>query len=327
MDSILVTGASGFVGGHIVRLLRARQVAVRCLVRRTSRLDFIQLADPEVIRGDVTEPESLKSALDGVDGVVHCAGLTKARSRTEFFRVNVEGSRNLYLACKERKNQLAKIIHISSLSALGPSIDGNPVEEDVCPQPVSDYGESKLAAQRIAERFMTELPISIIIPPAVYGPRDVDFLVYFKLVARGFAPLVGRRPRFLSLIYVQDLAEASIQALFNDRATARSYLVSDGATYAWTDITDSIGMVMNCRPKRIHFPVAGARLLGSLGDLRSRLTGKAQLISSQKVREFCQSAWTCSSKRIEEELGFRPHYPLESGMRETYSWYKENAWL
>jgi nucleoside-diphosphate-sugar epimerase len=327
MHNILVTGASGFIGGHIVRLLCARQIAVRCLVRQTSRLDFIGPSTPEFVWGDVTEPESLKAALDGVDGVIHCAGLTKARSRTEYFRVNAEGSQSLYSACREYRGQLAKIVHISSLSAIGPAIDGRPVEEDSAPHPVSHYGESKLAAQRIAEGCMKELPISIIIPPAVYGPRDLDFFVYFKFVARGFAPLVGRRPRYLSLIYAHDLAEAALQALFSELSTGRSYLVNDGGTYAWTDVTDAIGAVMDRRPRRIHFPVGAARLLGRLGDLGAGLTGKAQLISSQKVREFRQNAWTCSSRRIEEELGFRPSYTLESGMRETYSWYKENAWL
>jgi nucleoside-diphosphate-sugar epimerase len=327
MHTILVTGASGFVGGHIVRLLRARQVAVRCLVRRTSRLDFIQPSAPEFVWGDVNDQESLKAALDGVDGVIHCAGITKARSRTEFFRVNAEGSRNLFMACKERRGRLAKIVHISSLAALGPAFDGKPVAEDAPPHPISYYGESKLAAHRIAENCMKELPVSIILPPAVYGPHDVDFLVYFKLIARGFAPLVGRHPRFLSLVYAQDLAEAALLALFSDRATGKSYLVNDGGTYSWTDVTDAIAATMNRRSRRIHFPVAAAKLLGRLGDLGSGLTGKALLLSSQKVHEFCQNAWICSSLRIAEELGFHPRWNLESGMRETYLWYKENSWL
>jgi nucleoside-diphosphate-sugar epimerase len=327
MHTILVTGASGFVGGHIVRLLRARQVAVRCLVRRTSRLDFIQSSAPEIVWGDVNDPDSLGAALDGVEGVIHCAGITKARSRAEFFRVNAEGSRNLYAACGEYRCHLAKIVHISSLAALGPAFNGKPVEEDTPPHPISDYGESKLAAHRIAERYMKELPVSIILPPAVYGPRDVDFLVYFKLIARGFAPLVGRRPRFLSLIYAQDLAEAAVQAFFSDRATGRSYLVNDGETYSWTGVVDAVGRAMLREPRRIYIPVALARFLGRLGDLGAGLTGKALLLSSQKVHEFCQNAWICSSLRIAEELGFCPCWNIESGMRETYSWYKENGWL
>jgi nucleoside-diphosphate-sugar epimerase len=327
MRTVLVTGASGFVGGHIVRMLHSKQIAVRCLVRRTSRLDFIQPCAPEIAWGDVNDLESLKAALNGVDGVVHCAGITKARSRGEYFRVNVDGSQNLFSACKELGGKLVKIVHISSLSALGPAMDGIPVVEDAPAHPVSDYGESKLAAQRVAEGFMDKLPISIIMPPAVYGPRDSDFLVYFKLAGRGFAPLVGRQPQFLSLIYVRDLAEAALEALLQDRATSRSYLVNDGNTYSWTDIIDSIGRVMDRKPRYIRFPVLAARFLGGLGDLGQKLTGRALLISSQKIREFQQDAWTCSSHKIREELGFCPRFTLETGMRETYSWYKENAWL
>jgi nucleoside-diphosphate-sugar epimerase len=327
MHSVLVTGASGFVGSHIVQALRARGIAVRCLVRRTSRLDVLRPSAPEFAWGDVGEPETLGPALAGVDAVIHCAGLTRARSRSEYFQVNADGSRNLYCACTAHKGRLARIIHISSLAALGPATAEKPVTEDNSPRPVNDYGESKLAGQRMAEACMDQLPISVLIPPAVYGPRDIDFLAYFKWVARGFVPLVGRRPCTFSLIYIADLVEAILRVLFSERAAGRSYLVSDGCYYGWTDLADTVGAALNRRPQYVYLPASAARIVGMIGDLTARVTGKARLISSQKIRELLQVSWTCSSQRISEELDYRAAYLLEAGVRETLAWYRENSWL
>jgi dihydroflavonol-4-reductase len=327
MFKVLVTGASGFVGGHVVHALRAHGIAVRCLVRKTSRLAMIAQLNPELAFGDVTQPETLKPALEGIDSVVHCAGLTRAISRGEFLRVNETGSKNLYAACLERASAIRKVVHIGSLAALGPSRHGTPVTEASTPRPASTYGESKLAGQREAERCMSRLPVSIVIPPAVYGPHDVDFLVYFKFAARGIIPLIGRSARYLSLVYVKDLAEAVAQTLVSDRTAGRSYLVDDGSIHTWTSLADAIGSAMNRTPRHIHIPPAAVKGIGALGDLYARLTGRAGLISAQKVGEFLQASWTCSSQRIRDELSFQPQYPLERGIAETYTWYRENGWL
>jgi nucleoside-diphosphate-sugar epimerase len=327
MRKVLVTGASGFVGGHIVQVLRSRGVAVRCLVRPTSRLDFIAPSAPEMALGNVTEPETLAPALEGIDAVVHCAGLTRAASRIDYFQVNEGGTGNLYTACKKRKEQIQRIVHISSLAAFGPSADGKPVTEDSIPHPISDYGKSKLAGQRLAEACLDELPLSILVPPAVYGPRDVDFYVYFKLVARGIMPFIGSKERQVSLIYVKDLAEAAIRVLFSDRAVGRTYLVDDGCIHTWASVGDAIGSAMMRTPKRIRLPIAAVRGMGAIGDFGSKLTRKPWLLNSQKVEDFLQAAWTCSSQRIRNELGFRDQYPFDQGIRETLHWYRDNKWL
>jgi nucleoside-diphosphate-sugar epimerase len=327
MRKVLVTGASGFIGGHIVQTLRSQGLPVRCLVRPTSRLDFIKPFDPELAWGDVMEPETLGPAIAGADAVVHCAGVTKARSRSEYFRINESGTRNLFAAFLKRKGEISKIVHVSSLAAFGPSADGNPVTEDTPPHPVGDYGASKLAAQRLAESHMDDLPVSIVVPPAVYGPRDPDFHVYFRFVARGFLPLLGREARHLSLIYAKDLAAAVAAVLTDERATGRAYLVEDGNVQTWTSIGQAIGSAMNRQPHSIHLPIVLVKGMAAVGDFTSKLTGKAWLLNSQKVREFTAQAWICSSRRIRDELGFCPQYPLARGIQETLAWYRENRWL
>jgi len=327
MRRVLVTGASGFIGGHIVHALHARGIGVRCLVRRSSRLDFIIPLAPELALGDVTQPETLEAALENVDGVVHCAGLTRACDRAAYFRINEGGTRNLFAACKARAAHIAKIVHIGSLAAFGPSNEGTPIAESSAPRPISDYGESKLAGHYAAEAGMAELPVCIIAPPAVYGPYDDAFLVYFRFAAHGIVPVIGRNPRYLSLIYVQDLAEAAVDALIDDRTAGKVYLVDDGIIQSWTSLADTIGRAMKRAARHIYVPVAALRCVGAIGDLRARVTGKAPLIHSQKIRDFLQKAWTCSSQRIRDDLGFRPQHTLERGIEETLCWYRANGRL
>lgn len=325
MHKVLITGATGFVGSHVAKVLRSRGMAVRCLARKTSRLNLIDSASLEIAYGDVTLPETLGSALKDVDGIVHCAGLTKARSAADYFRVNQQGSQNLYLASQRFQGRISKIVHISSLAALGPSVAWQPITEESTPRPVSDYGWSKLAGQRVAESFMQDLPISILIPPAVYGPGDVDFRVYFRLAALGIAPLPGGAPRYLSLIHVKDLAEAVVLALTADKSNRRSYLVEDGCIQTWAGVADTIDHALGRTSRRVHLPPFTARIAGTLGDLFSWVSGRAVLLNSQKVEEILQAAWICSAQRIRDELGFRPSYSLERGFGETLAWYRQQT--
>jgi nucleoside-diphosphate-sugar epimerase len=327
MRTVLVTGASGFVGGHIVEALRSRGISVRCLVRKTSSLDFLASLRPELVLGDVTVPATLTSALEGADAVVHSAGLTKAAFSRDYFRVNEAGCRNLYAASMNFRPRLAKIVHISSLAAFGPAAGGTPLTEDSPPHPVSDYGRSKLAGQHVAETYARDLPISIVIPPAVYGPGDRDFLAYFKLVDLGIMPFIGRAARYLSLIYVKDLAEAVVRVLLSESAAGRTYLVDDGSVQSWASMAETIGRTMGKTPHRVYIPAVVAKGAGLIGDLLSRLTGKPPLLNGSKVKELLQPTWVCSSNRIREELGFRAAYSLEEGIRETLAWYRERRWL
>jgi len=327
MKTVLVTGAWGFGGGHVVQALARSGIRPRCLVRKTSRLEFIREWSPELVLGDVASLASLESAVEGVDGIVHCAGVTKALSLKDFMRVNADGCANLYRACLTRNPGVRRIVHVSSLAALGPSAIGRPVREGEERRPVSDYGRSKLAGHRIAEAHMDKLPIVILVPPAVYGPFDRDFLQYFAWVKRGISPMIGRDERWISLIYAKDLARAVLACLEHEKAAGNEVIVEDGRPHTWTEMAAAIGRSLHKSPVRIRLPPALAQAACAVTGLVAKCTGKPALFSRDKLKEVLQPSWTCSSDKIRAELGFAPEYPLEKGIEETYRWYTEHQWL
>ena len=327
MKTVLVTGASGFVGGHIVAALARNGIRPRCLVRKTSRLEFIREFSPELVLGDVASLASLESAVEGVDGIIHCAGVTKALSLEQYMRVNAEGCENLYRACLARNPGVRRIVHVSSLAALGPSVAGRPVREGEERRPVSDYGRSKLAGHRIAEDYIGRLPITIIDPPAVYGPFDRDFLSYFVWVKRGLSVMIGRQERWISLIYAKDLARAVLACLENEKAAGNEYIVEDGRPHTWTEVAAEIGRSLRKSPVLLRLPASLAKVACAVSGFVAKCAGKPTLFSRDKLNEILQPSWTCSSAKIRADLGFAPQYPLEKGIEETYRWYKEHKWL
>jgi nucleoside-diphosphate-sugar epimerase len=265
--------------------------------------------------------------VEGADGVVHCAGVIRALSLPDFLRVNAEGCGNLYRACLAKNPSVRRIVHISSLAALGPSVAGVPAQEGQERRPVSNYGVSKLAGQRIAEAHMDRLPVVILIPPAVYGPFDRAFLGLFNCVKRGFALTIGREERWASLIYAKDLARAVLACLGSEKAVGNEYLIEDGHPHTWREVAAAVGESMHKSHVRVPIPPMVARAAGAVIGCAARWTGKPAFFDRDRLNDFLQPSWTCSSARIRAELGFAPHYTLEQGLAETFRWYTEHNWL
>ncbi len=322
----LVTGASGFIGSHLVDRLLAEGVAVKCLVRRRSNLAWLKRLPVTLITGDFQDPASLAPAVADTEVVFHVAGATRASRRSHYFRGNFEATRNLLRACEHYGPAEQKFVFISSLAAAGPS-EGYPLTEDLPPRPVSAYGESKLRAEEAVLEFSQQRPATIIRPPAVYGPRDRDTLLLIKGIHRGVHVIPGRIPQKVSLVHVRDLVAGVLLAARSERSRGRIYYLCGEGHHDWRSIGEQAGRVLGKRYLTLRVPWWLMRLVALGGSLVSQFTPTPTLMSLDKLRDLRQSGWLCSNARARTELGFRPALDLFSGLADAAAWYKKAGWL
>ena len=332
---VLLTGGTGFVGPATARALADAGHEVRCLVRRSSDLGPLGASGArlEFAIGDVSAPATLPEAVAGCDAVVHLAGLTKTVTPAAYYRVNADGTGNLAGAAAAAG--VKRFVHCSTLAVAGPMAPGRPVREEDPPAPVSHYGRSKLAAEEAVRRHAPSMEAVIVRPPIVYGPRDRDFFEIFKMAALGLAlkpGLIGDK-RY-SMIYVDDLGRALALALANGKPAGDGrdgsgvYYVSDGGVHAWADVIRAAGRALG-RPNTVVLPVPESLSWGAglWGELVGRVTGRAQILSFDKIRELGGAGWACETERARADLGFAPAWPLEQGREAAAAWYREQRWL
>jgi dihydroflavonol-4-reductase len=323
----LVTGANGFVGSHLVEGLLHKGCQVRCLVRKTSNLKWLSGLEVEYVYGEITDKYSLANAVKDVDYIFHCAGLTTAKSKDEYFKVNAEGTTNLIEACLEGNSQLKRFVYVSSQAAVGPGDDNQPLNEETSCRPITDYGESKLEGERIVLEHASELPITIIRPPAVYGPRDPDMLGFFKVVNKGFRVSFGFGESYLSLVYVGDLVDGIIHAAENPVSVNQTYFIADERIYSWKEAFRIISEVLNRKTIPLKIPKSLVIFLAFLSESFSKLLGKAAVFNTQKAKEITQRYWGLDISKAKAELGFASQYDLQKGTEDTIKWYKTMGWL
>jgi dihydroflavonol-4-reductase len=324
---VLVTGGTGFVGSHLVESLLQKGYRVTCLVRDPNRLRWLAGLDVRLAKGDCSLPESLIPAVHDVSIVFHAAGLTKAKRAREYYEVNHLGTRNILEASARHGPGIEKFILISSLAAAGPSPDGNPVQDVDIPRPVSDYGKSKLFAEKEALAYRDRLPVVIFRPSAVYGPRDRDMFELFRWAARGLTMEIAGGERYISPCYVLDLVAALLLATEKKIESGSIYFVSENRAYSWSEFREALLTAGGVKARNITVPYPAAYLIGLFSELGGLLASRPALTNRQKIYEAVQKYWICDLKKIESELGFVPGYPLQKGLEMTWQWYREKGWL
>lgn len=321
-----VTGGTGFVGSHLVEHLLAAGHDVTCLVRSSAKAQAL-FADrpPRLIQAALTDGKAIRSAADGCDVVFHVAGITSARSRAEFFRVNEGGT---VAVLTHLPPSVRRFVYVSSLAAAGPARRGVPHDGREHPAPVTHYGASKVAAE-LAVRA-GDRPWTIVRPPAVYGPRDVEFLRVFRLVRGPVIPVFGDGRQELTFVYVADLARALIAAAQADAAAGRVYYGTHPEVVDQRAFMAAVARAVRTDgrlPRVLPIPALPARAALWVTQIGALLAGRATVLTADKANEFLADSFACSPAPLERDTGWRAEHGLATGIPVTAAWYREHQWL
>jgi len=318
----LVTGATGFIGSHLVARLAADNWRVLCLVRPRTRKDDFLPAGVETLPGNLLDPSVLAASLTGGETIFHLAGKTKGRSLDEFMETNRDGTEKLLEAVRLSGTTPRSLVFVSSLSAAGPSPDGRPILENAPANPVSFYGRSKLAAEKVLLDSPRDYPVAIVRPAVVYGPRERDILEMVRWANRGIRILPSER-RLFSAIHVDDLIAGLLAAAPAPRGD-RTYFLCDGVSYEWRNCIEEICRLLNRRTIPVRISVRTGRRLARGG---ARAGSRRAAFLLDKLRELAHPFWVCSIQRARQELGFQPTIGFREGMSATIAWYRKEGWL
>lgn len=312
----LVTGATGFVGSHAAEALLEAGHDTVCTVRASSDLRWIEGLDVSTVPGDLRRPAELDAALEGVRTVVHAAGVTAAARADLYREVNVLGTQRL--AERADRRGVERFVFVSSLAARGP---------DSASGPVSPYGRSKREAEaRLREvADQSDMEVVVLRPSGVYGPRDTDVFLLFRLAARGWMPEPPEGGP-LQPVYALDVARAVVRAC-EAAAGFGPHPVAEPRTYGWSEVQALLEDAVGRRVRRIPVPAPVLEVAGMASEAMGRLAGEAPEFDRRRARDLSRHAWTCDPGPTEEALGWRAETPLAEGMRETVAWYRRQGWL
>lgn len=334
MEKILITGASGFIGSFIVEEALQRGFETWAAMRGTSSKTNLQ--DPRIhfIELNLDSKDQLVAQLrdQQFDYVVHAAGVTKCIDKRDFWRINTEGTKNLVQALMELRMPLKRFVYLSSLSVFGAIHEEQPyvdIRETDTPEPNTEYGRSKLAA----EQWLLDLveavsfPCVILRPTGVYGPREKDYFLMAKSIQQHVDFAVGYKRQDITFVYVTDVVQAVFLAVEKGKA-GRKYFLSDGQVYQSTTFSDLLRQEMG-RPWwiRITAPVWVLRVVTFFGEYVGRMTGKISALNNDKYNILRQRNWRCDIGPAVRELGYHPEVQLPEGVRRSVRWYKEHGWL
>jgi nucleoside-diphosphate-sugar epimerase len=325
---VLLTGASGFLGSHVAEQLTCEGHELRLLLRHTSSRRYLTGLSFEEAVGDATDIETLPPAIRSVDAVIHTAGLVKARSETEFHAVNAQGVANLIAAAEEAAPSLKRFVLVSSLAAHGPSEDGAPRPAAALAAPVSAYGRSKAAGERLLRESAIASRSVIFRPPVIYGPRDPALVPFFRLARLRVAPLLMGGHNRISIIYVKDVARAIVTATTAEAdVLGKTYTPEDGTVHTWSDLLVAVEAAVGKRALRISAPrwaFTGAALASEGFGFIAR---RAVSLTRDKVNEMAQTDWVCSGEDLKRDIGWLPAVDIHEGARLTAEWYRHQRWI
>jgi len=319
-----VTGASGFVGRALVRMLLAGGIRVRALVRERSDTSELDRA-AEIVRGDATDPGALRRAVEGCPLVYHLAGVRRAADREAFLSVNAGATRLLLEACLATGAGEQRFVLAGSLASIGPSREGK--REDDPFAPAEWYGESKAEAERIALSFADRLPVAIGRPPRVIGPGDRENLFFFRIVARGVVLRILGPERPLSWIDVDDCARAFVLLGQRPEAVGQAFFLASPERTSVEGLQREVARALGIAPRAVPVPAPALAAVAWTADAITSITGRKFPLNRKLVRQVLAPGWTCRTDKAERLLGFSAPTRLRDSVARSARYYRQRGWL
>ena len=322
---VLLTGGSGFIGGHVARALAAEGHELRLLLRSTSDVSLIDDVSFERVVGDLRAAETLASACEGMDAVVHAAAVLRAARQDDFMQANRQGTRDLAEAAVAAN--VERFVYVSSIAAQGPAPSQIAEPPETALHPVSAYGRSKAAGEDEILKQLGKFQIGIVRPPMVYGPGDTGLQAFFWLARRRLSARLGDGSNLVDAIYGPDLADA-IAAILRSapREYARYHVRGPDGPFTWNDLLSTLETVAG---KRLWIPTLAPAVFHGLArcsEAWARSTRSEPMLDRARVVEMRQAAWICDSTSLTRDTDWQAQTALEAGMRQTMSWYRAHGW-
>jgi len=323
---VVVTGGTGFVGGHLLEALVARGDEVVSVERAGANRRWIAHLPLTVQPIGLTDAAALARACAGADIVFHLAGRTRARTMADYDRVNAEGTAAVLRASAASRGRVPRVVMLSSISAMGPSPPGGILNERTVPKPLSRYGESKLRAEAMVHAWTDRVPATILRPTSIYGPREGGVLLFFRMVQRGFALTISDWEREVQLLHVDDMVRALLRIADAPYTAGRTWCVAHPERFTWRTFATALGRALGRPPRLIRVPVPLAGAVARAAELSALLRGEVASLNRDRVREL-QGRWVCDAERLWDDLDLMPRVPLSVGLPATVAWYREAGWL
>jgi len=324
---IVLTGANGFLGSHLVDRLLEQDFDVHCIVRKTSNLRWLNGKKVYIHTCGLTNIEKLKEILQDTTYVFHLAGVVAALKYEDYIYGNVDVTKNLLEAALAHKDTIKKIVVTSSLAVGGPTTKDNPIDEEDGFNAIALYGKAKVEQELLCQKYMDRLAITIARPSVISGSREVELYEFIKAVNGGLVPLVGREDKYLGVVNVKDLVEAFYQMAVSDKTAGQAYYLSSEEVISWKALAEIIANKLNKKPIYLKLPHFIIQIAGNMSGLIGKLKGKAPTFDGEKAKEGIQEAWICSVEKAKKDFGFKQTISIKDGVEEAIDWYKANKWL
>lgn len=326
-ETVLITGASGFLGYHLIQAAIEKGLTVFGAVRQHSNIDHLKELPVQWLYLNYEDEAEMARQIteNNIDFIIHAAGITKAVKQEMYNHVNASFTFNLAKAAEKAKDHLKKMVFISSLAAVGPLPDFfNTITEETTPNPVTAYGRSKLLAEK--QLASLTLPVTILRPTAIYGPRERDIFIMIKTINNGFDPYIGKFLQQLSFVHATDVASIAVNSLFLNNVSG-IFNISDGNSYNRYQLSDISRILLNRKAIRFHLPLTIVKSLALFLETTYGWLNKPAVINREKLNELAAKNWNCDISKAKGKLDFSPKFNLQTGLEETLDWYFKNNWL